>query len=111
MVQMLTAYGAGRANFNDVMRALVSHRGWFVPLALFGRDGGPDRRADSILMLGAEMLVPPGELWVFTDEEAARLAQAKGASLGTYAGRVAGTELFRAVGPDSQTVRVNPGSP
>ena len=111
MVQMLTEYSEGRANMNDVMRALVSHRGWFVPLVLFAQSGGENRRVDSILMLSAETLVPPDELWIFTDEEAAKLAQARGASLGSYAGGMAGTELFRVIGPDSQTVRVNPGSP
>lgn len=111
MVQMLTAYSEGRANINDVMRALVSHRGWFVPIVLFAQSGGENRRVDNILMLGAETLVPQGELWVFTDKEAAIHAQAQGVSLGSYAGGMAGTELFQVISPDSQTVRVNPGSP
>jgi hypothetical protein len=111
MVQMLTAYGEGRANVNDVMRALVSHRDWFVPLALLVQGGEQNRKVESVLMLSTEAQMPPGELWVFTDSEAAGIAQAKGASLGAYAGGIAGTELFRIIDPNFQTVRVNPGSP
>ncbi len=111
MIQMLTAYGEGRANVNDVMRALVSYRGWLVPLALFARRGEANRVTDSILILSSEMSLPPGELWVFTDAEAAHLAQAKGALLGAYASGMAGTELFNQLDPNWQTVRVNPGSP
>jgi hypothetical protein len=49
-------------------------------------------------------------LWVFTDQEAAHLAQARGASLGAYAGGMTGTELFRNIPPNLTTVRINPGS-
>lgn len=111
MVQMLTAYGEGRANVNDVMRALVSYRGWLVPLFLFAQGGEQNRKADRVLMLSPEAQLPPGELWVFTDAEAAGIAQAKGALLGAYAGNMSGTELFRKIDPNFQTVRVNPGSP
>lgn len=111
MMEMLTAYGEGRANVNDVMRALTSHRGWFVPLAMFALGGEDKRVTDSLLILSTEMQVPPGELWIFTDAEAAQLAQAKGASLGAYAGGMTGTELFGHMDPNFQTVRVNPGSP
>lgn len=111
MVQMLTAYGEGRANVNDVMRALVSYRGWLVPLFLFAQGGEQNRVTDNVLILSPEAHLPPGELWIFTDAEAAGIAQAKGASLGAYAGDMAGTELFRKVDWNFQTVRVNPGSP
>ena len=39
------------------------------------------------------------------------LAQASGASLGAYAGGVAGIKLFRSIDPNIETVRVNPYSP
>ena len=109
--RVLEAYGAGRANANDVMRALVGHRGWFVPLGFFAECRGDGSKADGVLILSAEAQTPPGELWLFTDDEAARLAQSKGASLGAYASRMAGTEMFRAIGPQYPTVWVNPGSP
>lgn len=108
---VLAAFGAGRADANDVMRALVSHRGWFVPIDFFAGCRGDGARADQILILSAESQAPPGNLWLFTDEGAARFAQSKGVSLGAFAGRMSGTELFGAVGRQHQTVYVNPGSP
>lgn len=108
---VLAAYGAGQADANDVMRALVSHRGWLVPIDFFAQCRGDGARADGVIILSAESQAPPGNLWLFTDEGAARLAQSKGASLGAYAGRLSGTELFGAVGPEHRTVWVNPGSP
>ena len=108
--QVLAAYGAGEADMHDVMRALVSHRGWYVPLGFLAECRGDGSRADSVLILSNESQVPPGNLWLFTDEAAALLAQSKGAVLGAYAGRMPGTELFGAVGPEHRTVYVNPGS-
>jgi hypothetical protein len=111
-VQMLEAYSRNQAGMDDVMRALTSHRGWFAPLGLFAREGGePNRRVGSLLVLGTEARIAPGELWIFTDREAALRAQAAGAALGSYAGGMAGTELFRNVPANTKTVRVNPGSP
>ena len=110
-VQKLAAYGGGRANVNDVMRALVSHRGWFVPALLVSQNGDEARVVENMTLFGAETRLPPGELWIFTDRPAAELAQAAGASLGAYAGGVAGTELFRIIEPNIPTVRVNPYSP
>lgn len=109
--ETLIAYSEKRANTNDVMRALISHRGWFVPAGLFALSGEPTRRVQSMLVLSNQNLVPAGELWIFTDEAAARLATDHGASLGSYAGGMAGTELFRVIDPTSfQTVYVNPCS-
>lgn len=108
---MLMAYGEGRASVNDVMRALVSHRGWLVPALLVAQSGDEARVVDNMTVFGAETLLPPGELWIFTDRETANLAQAAGASLGAYAGGISGTELFRIINPNFQTVRVNPYSP
>jgi hypothetical protein len=97
---------------NDVARALVSHRGWLVPLA-FATQGVEQTRfsVDGVTILSSEAQMPPDELWIFTDQQAAMTAQEKGALLGTYAGGFAGTELFRKILPDVKTVRVNPGSP
>lgn len=110
-VQMLEAYSQDRVGMDDVMRALTSHRGWFTPLALFAQSGAPTRHVDGMLVLSTEARITPGELWIFTDREAALRAQAAGAELGSYAGGMAGTELFRSVPPNIKTVRVNPGSP
>ena len=111
MKETLIAYSEKRANADDVLRALMTHRGWFVPLNFFALSGEETRKADSLLILGPENLVPAGQLWIFTDEESARLANDKGASLGAYAGGMSGTELFQIIEPGFQTVYVNPGSP
>lgn len=111
MIETLIAYSEKRATANDVLRALMSHRGWFVPIGFFALSGEPKRRVDSMLSLSAENLVPQGELWIFTDEASARLAADKGFSVGTYAGGMAGTELFQIIDPTFQTVYINPGSP
>jgi len=94
-IRMLTAYSQHRADTNTVMRSLISHRNWFTPLSLFASSGEQVRRVESGLILSPEMQITPGELWVFTDREAAFRAQAAGAPLGTYAGGMNGTELFR----------------
>ena len=108
MVEMLIAYSEKRANSNQVLRALMSHRGWFVPLGLFAISGEQNRKADSLLILSPENLVPAGQLWVFTDAEAAHLATAKGASLGAYAGGMRGTELFQIIDPALQQCKSIP---
>jgi hypothetical protein len=108
---MLSAYSQNRASMDDVMRSLTSHRGWFAPLAQFAQSGESNRSVESMLVLSTEAQITPGELWVFTDREAALRAQAAGALLGAYAGSMAGTELFRTIPANIKTVRVNPGSP
>lgn len=109
--QMPAAYSLKRANTNDVMRSLISHREWFAPLSLFAASGEPNRHVDAMLVLSTEAQITPGELWIFTDREAVLRAQSAGALLGSYAGGMAGTELFRNVPADTKVVRVNPGSP
>jgi hypothetical protein len=110
-VQMLLAYSQQRANTNDVMRSLTSHRNWLAPLALFAPSDEQARRVDNLLVLSTEARITPGELWIFTDSEAALRAQAAGAWLGSYASGMAGTELFRKVPLSTKKVRVNPGLP
>jgi hypothetical protein len=110
-VRMLLAYSQKRANTNDVMRALVSHRHWVAPLALFAQGAEQTRRVKSLLVLSTEAHIPPDELWIFTDQEAALRAQSVGAQVGSMASGMAGTELFRKIAPHTKTVRVNPGSP
>jgi hypothetical protein len=110
-VQMLAAYSEERANMNDVVRSLISHHGWLVPLEFAAQGVEQTRSVDSLEILSTEAQMPSDELWIFTDRKAVYLAQAKGALLGTYAGGIAGTELFRKITSEIKTVRVNPGSP
>lgn len=110
-IQMLVAYSQQRANTNDVMRSLVSHRNWFAPLTSFAKSGAEIRRVDSALILSTQAHITPDELWIFTNPEAAFRAQAAGALLGTYAGGMTGKKLFRDFPPATKVVRVNPYSP
>lgn len=110
-VRTLLAYSQERADTNDVMRALTSHRGWLVPVGLIAESIEQSRVVDNLTLLSGETRLPPGELWIFTDLEAALLAQAAGALLGAYAGGIAGTELFSIIDPNLKTLRINPGSP
>lgn len=110
MIETLVAYSQGKANVNQVLRALVSHRGWFAPLGLFAIKAESTRRVKSMIT-GTENLVPAGELWIFTDADSVNLAIANGASLGAYAGVMDGTELFTIIDPAFHTVYINPCSP
>ncbi len=110
-VRMLVAFSEGAVEMNDVVRSLVSYHDWLVPLGFAARGVEETRAVASMEILSTEAQLPPDKLWVFTDREAAHLAQAKGALLGTYVGGIAGTELFRNIGAHIKTVFVNPGSP
>jgi hypothetical protein len=108
---MLLAYSQNRANTNEVMRSLISHRHWVAPLSVFAQGVEQTRRVKSLLVLSTEAHIPADELWIFTDQEAALRAQSAGAQLGSMASGMAGTELFRKIASHTKTVRVNPGSP
>lgn len=110
-VRVLTDYSQKRLGADEVMRALVSHKGWFAPALMFARPRGQDLYLDSMVLFSTETRLPPGELWVFTDRAAAERAQAAGALLGPYAPDIAGTDLFRKLDPGLRIVRVNPYSP
>jgi hypothetical protein len=110
-VQRLMAYSEERADMNEVVRSLVSHQGWLVSLEFAAQGVEQTRSVESLEILSTEARLPSDELWIFTDRKAAYLAQAKGALLGTYAGGIKGTELFRKIASEIKTVRVNPGSP
>lgn len=111
-VQMLEAYSQQRANMDDVMRALTSHRDWLVPALLVAEQRDAESYVvDNVVLFSTETRLPPGELWVFTDRAAAELAQGADALLGMYTSGVSGTELFRHLDPAMPTVRVNPYSP
>jgi len=110
-VQKLLAYSQERASMSEVMRSLISHDGWLVPLEFAAQGVEQTRSAGSAEILSTEAHLPSDKLWIFTDRKAAYVAQAKGAMLGTYAGGIRGTELFRKINADIKLVLVNPGSP
>ncbi len=105
----LQAFPARRADVHDVFRAVVGYKNWLVPLAtLTGHYGRTPTRGVSY---GEPADFPPGELWLFTDGDAAERAVAAGGSLGGYATGLAGVELFAGLPPGVSAVRVNPVSP
>jgi hypothetical protein len=114
-LKALVDHSQKRLEPTAVMRALVQHDDWHVPIhALTRVPTGP-------VIAYAERdrsQVAPHQLNVFTDRAAADLATEKfgRAPMGTYVGPIEGTELFGnlvkapALGP-ALMLQVNPGSP
>lgn len=110
-VRVLIDYSQKRVGVSEVMRAFMGHKGWLAPVLMFAQAGEQELFLDSMVLFGMETRLPQGELWVFTDREAAERAQAAGAQLGPYASDISGVELFDKIDPQLQIVRVNPYSP
>lgn len=106
----LAAFAAHKADAHDAFRAIVSYRNWLVPVpALTGHYGQPSPTRRLAYSRAGEF--PAGELWLFTDDDAAHRAKAAGCNLGVYATGLSGVELFAALPPGTTAVRVNPVSP
>ncbi len=107
---LLAAFGMKKLGLSDVMRGLMCHEGWLAPVMCL--PPGPDGNVvtDRIVTYGMETHLPPGELWLFTEERYAQAAQEKGAALGPYAAGLRGVDVFANVPEGIQKVMVNPGS-
>ena len=105
-LQILSAYGQGRAGNDEVLRSLISHRGWFAPLEMFYQG---EKKISWVF--NDERNIKAGELWLFTDHESVIRAEDAGASIGSYGGTFSGTELFGKIPADIKSIHVNPGSP
>ena len=95
---------------HEVMRRLVTHDGWFAPLA-WACDALATETFEHVLDAGGDRSdSPPSELWLYTSVDACYEAS-RDLNLGLYAGPLGGTNLFehlpRAGG--LTTIRVNPG--
>ncbi len=110
-LQMLLAYSQGRAGNNEVLRSLISHRGWFAPLEMFYREGEEVIDIEKMVVVATEGYMKVGELWLFTDYESIMRASDAGAPIGSYGGTISGTELFGKIPADITSIRVNPHSP
>jgi hypothetical protein len=97
---------ASQADIDQVMRALVSHDDWYVPVEFAGR-AWAQAEFDQMLRFGTAE--PTAVLNVFTDRESAVLAE--GRALGVFVGPVLGAALMRALTPDIEAIVVNPASP
>jgi hypothetical protein len=108
--QALSAFAhrdpATQADIDRVMRALVEHAGWLVPLSYATRVWGQSR-FEEYAEFPAE--APNTVLTVFTDRESA--ARAEGYPLGRYGGPFDGVRLLGALDSTCTALVVNPASP
>ncbi|MCY7345931.1 MAG: TerB family tellurite resistance protein [Pyrinomonadaceae bacterium] len=110
-IQTLLASKQQRADDSEVMRSMINHRGWFVPLEMFYRKGEKKIRIEKMMVISTERHIKAGELWLFTDFESVLRAQAANAQIGSYGGVMSGTELFGKIPADIQAIHINPCSP
>jgi hypothetical protein len=96
---------ATQADIDRVMRALVEHDHWYVPLTYATRAWGQSTFEDTVDFPAA---VPNPVLTVFTDRASAR--QAEQYPLGRYGGPFDGVRLFGALDPAYSALVVNPAS-
>jgi hypothetical protein len=97
---------ATQADIDEVMRALVSHDGWYVPAAFADRAWGQTTFESTVLLGDAQ---PNPVLTVFTDRASAK--HAEGQPLGAFGGPVAGVRLMRVLDGNLAALFVNPASP
>ncbi len=110
--QALVDYSQAKLDADAVMRALIEHEDWHVPVHALARSV-----VDQVIIYAQQFKVAPHQLNVFTDREAADQAAVKfgGEPMGVYAAGISGTELFGgllkvpALEP-AQTLQVNPGT-
>lgn len=97
---------ATQADIDRVMRTLVEHDGWYVPVLYADRVWGQTVFDQMLIFPDA----PPGNvLTVFTDEDSA--LRAENQPIGPYGGPVAGGQLMGALDPTFTALVVNPASP
>ena len=97
---------ATQSDVDQVMRALVSHDDWYVPV-LFAEGAWGQSRFDRELLFADSK--PTKVLNVFTDHESAMLAD--GQAIGVYGGPVPGHRLMEGLGASLDALLVNPASP
>ena len=97
---------ATQADIDQVMRALVSHDDWYVPVLFADRAWGQTNFQQMLLFADA---APSPVLNAFTDHESALLAD--GQAIGVYGGPVSGMKLMRALDSNLSALIVNPASP
>jgi hypothetical protein len=97
---------ATQSDVDYVMRALVSHEDWYVPVLFAEHAWGQSRFERELLFADAE---PTQVLNAFTDHESAMLAD--GQAIGVYGGPVSGHRLMAALDANLDALIVNPASP
>lgn len=112
--EILRAYAEKRATIDEVMRVLVEHDGWHVPMHLLATNV-----VEELIVFAQKSEVPAETALVFTDRQGADAFVAKhgGTPLGVYGAPIAGVDLFAALGSDREEckrvreLRVNEASP
>jgi hypothetical protein len=111
-VQILNDYAREpsreKASLDRVVRALVEHDDWYVPIMLPGAAPAPGGVVEKVITF-ADPAPLPGGLHVFTSRESALCAVGK--PLGPYRGGIAGTTLFTHLDPAWGDCTINGFSP
>jgi hypothetical protein len=97
------------AALDRVVRALVEHDDWYVPILLPGARPEPGEGVGRVVIFADPQPGRPVPLVVFTDRESA--LRADGQPLGAYRGGYAGTALFADLDPRWGSCTVNAYSP
>jgi hypothetical protein len=97
---------ATQSDIDRVMRALATHDDWYVPMAYAGHAWGQSQFDHQLIF--PEPVAPTPSLVVFTDIDAAQLAE--GEALGAYGGPITGIRLLSGLVSVDALV-VNHGSP
>jgi hypothetical protein len=97
---------ATQADVDQVMRALASHDGWYVPIVFADRAWG-QTHFDQVLSFPEA--APGTMVLVFTDDESAMLAD--GEAIGAYGGPVDGCRLLSVLDGNVEALVVNHASP
>lgn len=103
---LLLAHQRGEASVNQVLRGMMSHKGWLVPVNFFQ----PEEVRDTYkVAFGPRHQIPHAELWIYTEQGTATYAVQQGALLGAYVTMIPGTVLFQRMPEAAQTLKVNAG--
>ncbi|MFZ5445423.1 MAG: hypothetical protein ACOZQL_35860 [Myxococcota bacterium] len=106
-LETLARFAAKQASTHEVLRALVTHDAWFVPIGFAPALGRS--MFERIVQLSPAGGPPPGELYLFTDEACLDLVAKQ--PLGNFVTPVTGRELFCALPDELVKLKVNPGGP
>lgn len=108
LIDELRAYGQKQQDM-VVIRAALEHEDWQLPIEHHPRMPGAPLVVPRLVMYGERTTAPPGELWLFSDDEHGQRAAASG-RLGTFVAGVPGTQVFRHLDKVTR-IDINPGNP
>lgn len=92
-IDILRSFSERRASLESVMRALVEYPNWLVPTLYLEQIMGMSV-SERVTMFSERVNTPNRQLWLFTDDAHAHLAQRQKVELGLYATNVPGQLIF-----------------